>query len=107
MSKWAVLNFWMSVLAVILIVGFANMPVGADGTYGVTAEGMIMKKGTTSYMYGTHILANADGKTLYALKSENLNLNDFIGKKRILKGDLVKGYPVDGGPDYLNVKKVE
>jgi hypothetical protein len=83
------------------------MPVSADEIYGVTAEGIIKKNGTTSFMYGTHILVNSEGKTIYALKSDNLKLDDYIGKKLIVKGDLVKGYPVDFGPDYLNVKKVE
>jgi hypothetical protein len=97
----------MMALSIIILIGLVKMPVGADESYGITTEGTILKKGTTSYMYGTHILVNADGVTLYALKSENLNLDDFIGKKRIVKGDLIKGYPIDGGPDYLNVKKVE
>ncbi len=58
-------------------------------------------------MYGTHILLDDSGKTLYALKSDTINLDNFNNKKATVKGDLVEGYPVDGGPDYLNVKSVE
>jgi hypothetical protein len=87
--------------------GFAQIPAGPEGNYSVSAEGIIKKAGTTSYMYGTHILINADGKTLYALKSDNLKLDDFVGKKVTVKGELVQGYPVDFGPNFLNVMRIE
>lgn len=57
-------------------------------------------------MYGTHILVNDTGKTLYALKSANINLDKYIDKKVTVNGDLIAGYPVEGGPDYLNVQAI-
>ena len=76
-------------------------------TYGATATGTIQKQEGSSYMYGTHILLDDAGKTLYALKSDTINLDNYNNQKVTVKGDLVEGYPVDGGPDYLNVKSVE
>lgn len=76
--------------------------------YGVTAEGAIQRAGTTTYMYGTHILVDDDGKTLYALKSDKIDLDEYMDIINVtVKGDLISGYPVQGGPEYLDVKKVE
>lgn len=74
----------------------------------VTAVGTIQKSGFTTYMYGTHVLKDDNGKTLYALKSDTINLDDYVNIKNItVKGSLIPGYPVDGGPDYFNVIEVE
>ena len=76
--------------------------------YSGTAEGAIQRAGTTTYNYGTHILVDDDGKTLYALTSDTLNLDEYADIiKVIVKGDLIRGYPVEGGPEYLEVKEVE
>jgi len=77
-------------------------------SYRITATGTIQKAGITIYMYGTHVLKDDNGKTLYALKSDTIDLDDYadIGTVTV-KGDLISGYPVDTGPEYLNVKKVD
>ncbi len=72
----------------------------------VVAVGIIKKQGITSYMYGTHVLIDAKGHTLYALKS-GIDLDKYENKKVTIKGDLIKGYPADNGPGYLNVRSVE
>ena len=77
-------------------------------SYGVTATGTIKRAETTTYMYGTHILVDANGKTLYALKSDKIDLDEYAEVTNVtVKGDLISGYPVKGGPEYLEVKKVE
>jgi len=74
----------------------------------VTAVGTIKSVETTPYMYGTHILADDNGQTLYALKSDKIDLDDYTDISNVtVKGDLISGYPVEGGPEYLDVKKVE
>ncbi len=78
-----------------------------SSSYSVTAAGTVKKQGMTTYMYGTHILQDDAGQTLYALKSDTINLDNYVDKKVTVRGDLIKGYPVDGGPEYLNVKSVE
>lgn len=80
-----------------------NNPIG---NHEVISNGIIKKQGETGYMYGTHVLKDDNGKTLYALKSNIINLDVYIDRKVTVKGDLVDGYTVDGGPDYLNVKSI-
>jgi hypothetical protein len=70
---------------------------------GVSASGIIQLQGITTYQYGTHVLLDVNGNTLYALKSDILKLNNYLGKKVELQGMPVEGYPLEGGPDYLEV----
>lgn len=73
----------------------------------VTAAGVIEKKGVTSYMYGTHVLKSNDiGGKSYALKSDVINLDQYVGEKITVTGEFISGYPVDGGPDYVNVESI-
>ncbi len=67
-------------------------------------SGTIQPAGITSYQYGTHILKAEN--TFYALKSDNIELGDYEGEKVSLQAEKVEGYPVDGGPVYLNVTKI-
>ena len=66
--------------------------------------GTIESQGITSYQYGTHVLNSEED--FYALKSEKLNLDQFIGKEVKVSGSKIEGYPVDGGPNYILVTEV-
>lgn len=66
--------------------------------------GTIQQQGITSYQYGTHTLSNDD--TFFALKSEAVNLDDYVDQEVTIVGKKIEGYPVDGGPEYLLVLKV-
>lgn len=68
-------------------------------------KGMVEQQGITSYQYGTHTLTAGDD--LYALRSEKVDLDEYIGKEVRVYGEKVEGYPVDGGPEFLEVEKVE
>jgi len=57
-------------------------------------------------MYGTHVLVNSNGATLYALKSDTFKLDLYIGRSVTVSGELLEGYPVSGGPEYMNVDKI-
>ncbi len=72
-----------------------------SGTY----SGTIEATGITSYQYGTHTLQTDN--EFYALKSEVINLSDYEGKSVTITAKRVEGYPVDGGPVYLNVQKIK
>jgi hypothetical protein len=72
----------------------------------VSLNGTIQKQVMTTYQYGTHVLQNKDGKTLYALKSEMLRLDDYIGKTVEVRGQLLNEYPIEGGPPYVEVVKI-
>ena len=71
----------------------------------VTASGTIEKIGMSTFQYGTHLL-KADNKT-YALKSGSINLDTYLDKKVTIKGKKVAGYPVDGGPELVDVTLVK
>jgi len=68
--------------------------------------GVIHKINMSSWMYGTHTLDDSEGKPLYALTSSTINLNTYVNQQVMISGKLIKGYPVDGGPLYLNVTGV-
>ncbi len=70
-------------------------------------SGVVKAQGTTTYMYGTHILTDNNGNTLYALRSSSVILDDYINKTVEIKGHKVKGYPVEGGPEYIDVSKIK
>ena len=77
-----------------------------DGRHaGKTYSGLLEVQGITTYQYGTHTL-KTDSET-YALKSDSIILDDFNRENVVITAELVKGYPVDGGPAYLNVVKIE
>ncbi|MDG2343085.1 MAG: hypothetical protein P8L23_00725 [Flavobacteriales bacterium] len=67
----------------------------------VKTTGLIQKQGITTYMYGTHTITD------YALKSNSINLDNYIDKNVSIIGEKIDGYPVDGGPDYIEVKKIK
>jgi hypothetical protein len=70
-------------------------------------KGIIKEQGISTYMYGTHVLTNHLGETLYALRSNSVKLDDYIDKKVEISGNKIEGYPVDGGPEYLEVTKIK
>ncbi|PKD21486.1 hypothetical protein APR41_00425 [Salegentibacter salinarum] len=67
--------------------------------------GTIESQGITSYQYGTHTLNTED--EFYALKSEKVSLDEYVGKEVTISGSKIEGYPVDGGPDYILVTEVK
>ena len=48
-------------------------------------------------MYGTHVISG------YALRSDLVSLDDFINRNVTITGYKIDGYPVDGGPAYIEV----
>lgn len=67
--------------------------------------GTIESQGITSYQYGTHTLNTED--EFYALKSDKVSLDEYIGKEVTISGSKIEGYPVDGGPGYILVTQVK
>ena len=66
--------------------------------------GTVKAAGITSYQYGTHTLDSGDD--FYALRSSEIELSTFEDKQVRLWAEKIEGYPIDGGPIYLEVKKV-
>lgn len=67
--------------------------------------GTIQEQGMTSYQYGTHTLTNSE--TFYAVKSDSIDLNNYLNQEVTITAEKVEGYPVDGGPEYLRVLSIE
>lgn len=70
----------------------------------VTLTGEIAALGITTFQYGTHAIK--DGNISYALKSSKVNLEDYEDKTVTLKGTKVSGYPLEGGPELIEVLEI-
>ncbi len=82
-----------------------NNKIKSADDYPFIFEGMIEKSGITSYMYGTHTISN-NGE-MYALKSSNRSLDSFVNRVVVIKGSKMASYPVDAGPEYIDVAVIE
>ena len=71
----------------------------------ITLTGKIEKLGMTTFQYGTHLL-KTENKT-YALKSEAIKLDQYVDKSVTIKGKKVAGYPLEGGPELIEVTLVK
>jgi len=78
-----------------------------DSNKFVSSTGFIKKIEASTWQYGTHTLNNNQGRVLYALKSKNHDLDDYNDEKVNISGYIVEGYPVDGGPEYIDVRTIK
>ena len=77
--------------------------------------GVLQKQGMTAYQYGTHLLKGEslsgelnEPETIFALRAgKKINLNKFVGKKVIITGKKVDGYPLELGPELIEVSAIE
>jgi len=67
----------------------------------VEVSGVLEELGITTFQYGTHTIGG------YALRSSSVSLDDFVGQSVTVVGTKIAGYPVDGGPEYLDVTEVK
>lgn len=81
----------------------SSMKNGAD-TDAVTLTGEITPLGMTTFQYGTHSIKAET--ILYALKSSKVDLEDYEDKTVTLKGIKVSGYPLEGGPELIEVSEI-
>jgi uncharacterized protein YceK len=98
----------MKKILILLMIGFAL--TGCSRMKEKSAPGMVQLNGkiekleVSSFQYGTHTLKQ--GEKLFALKSDKVNLDDYLNKEVRLKGIKVTGYPVENGPDYIDVEEI-
>ena len=98
MKKILILSLFVAVIS-----GCSSMRSTPSGET-ISMEGKITKLGMTTYQYGTHTISSA-GKP-YALKSSSLNLDTYVDKQVLIKGVKVSGYPLEGGPELIEVSEV-
>ena len=94
-------NILLVLVSSIILIAFENSPSPNDPCDNISGlceiMGTIKKQGITSYMYGTHVISG------YALRSDLISLDDFIDRNVTIIGYKIEGYPVDGGPVYIEV----
>jgi hypothetical protein len=71
----------------------------------IILSGTIAKQGITTYQYGAYIINTTD--EIYALRSNTIDLENYVAKSVTLTAEKISGYPVENGPDYLEVKSVQ
>ena len=92
------------ILAIVLLSGAvscSNKKLAADQ---IELTGIIREQGVTTYQYGTHILTSND--MTYALRSKAVDLSIYLDQKVTLIGKKVDGYPIEGGPEFIEVLKI-
>jgi len=70
----------------------------------IECTGILQIQGITTYQYGSHIISN--NEFFYALRSQTISLDNYVGETVTIKGEKVEGYPIEGGPDYIEVTEV-
>jgi hypothetical protein len=91
----------VKILLFIFILGMAYSCCKESNKNFVKAKGIISKQGMTTYQYGTHILTGTN--VYYALKSDKIDLDNYLNKEVEVRGNKIEGYPIEGGPEYLEV----
>lgn len=93
-------------LLILIIASLAACSKDDDTTsLQLQVTGVIHGQGVTTYQYGTHAISNSN--VVYALKSDNINLDNYLFQTVTITGVKVSGYPVDNGPEYINVTSVQ
>jgi hypothetical protein len=93
---------------VVIIICITLFSCGKSRYHTVCKTGILKPQGITTYQYGTHVLEDATGKTLYALLiTPDNNVSTFINKNVVISGTFAEGYPVDNGPDFITVISIE
>lgn len=92
-------------ISLLFLVATCNKGTAAKNQDLMQITGEIEPTGMTTYQYGTHTLTS--GETFYALKSDKVDLTPYEGKTVSITAEKIEGYPVDGGPEYLNVIQVK
>lgn len=73
----------------------------------IVTQGIIENPQVTAWQYGTHVLVSEDDSIMFALKSSAISLDDYIDEEVEIYGRLIAGYPVDTGPEYIEVITID
>ena len=98
----------LAVLAMIVVLALA-LAVPALAQEGVSAVGVLEKPEATTYMYGTHAITAESSGAFYALRSDVVDFDPYVGQSVTVYGTLVPGYEsggVEGGPPLMEVTEV-
>ena len=88
----------------------ATPPALAESEPVLEVTGVLEKPEVTTYQYGTHAITDEASGNRYALQSQSVDLDAYVGERVTVSGAPVPGYQdgqVEGGPDLLRVDRVE
>ena len=95
--------FFVSAVVSLLLISCSKDEDLTNGTIEFT--GLIQTAQITSYQYGTHTLTT--DAEVYALRSSAVDLADFVGRTETVVAVKIEGYPIDGGPEFLEVTEMK
>lgn len=93
------------ILAVVAIATLALFTSCSTNKKLMEVTGTVERLEMSTFQYGTHTIKTED--SFYAIKSKKVDLNDYNAKIVTIVGEKIEGYPVDGGPVYIDVVKVK
>lgn len=97
-------------LLAVLYAGLASGPAAAHEGGHFKVTGKLIKPEAVAYGYGTHALVGEESGTIYALRSELVNLDRHVGAQVTVSGTKVPEYEggaVEDGPSLIEVSGVE
>lgn len=83
----------------------SSMENSSSSSSSMEITGTIEAMQMTTWQYGTHTLKN--DTDFYALRSGDVDLSQYEGQTVTVTGNKIEGYPVDGGPEFLEVTAVK
>ncbi len=95
----------LAMLAMVLIA-----PSQTPAQESIVAMGVLERPEATTYMYGSHAITDEASGTYYALGSESVDLDGYVGQWVTVYGTVVPGYEngqIEGGPPLLEVTWIE
>ncbi|WP_139134284.1 hypothetical protein [Crocinitomix algicola] len=88
--------------ALVMMLSFSLVSCEKEETDEVILTGVLEKNdGITTYQYGEFFIGT------FALRSDKIDLLDYVNEKVQIKGDKIEGYPIENGPEYLEVIEIE
>lgn len=95
------------ILFLFILIIFIGISCDENDEYMIVSDGFIIETEASYYQYGTHTLKTGTGEVLYSLTSNSIDLIVYNDVYVEIKGNLIEGYPIEGGPEYLEVKSIK
>lgn len=91
----------ISIILISLTISLNSCVVKNKNSDNIEITGILLKQGITFYQYGTHTISG------YAVRSKSVNLDEYVNKNITVIGIKIEGYPIEGGPDFIEVFEVK
>ncbi len=95
----------MLMLVIVALSSCGSIMNAADNGKTITLTGRVEKLGLTPFRYGSHSIKMRG--QVYSIKSSSINLDNYLDRQVIIKGNKVPGYPLEGGPELIEVTDIK